>query len=99
MQDKSAVISFRDTEKKTHEAQLLPGKLQLNPYLRLAVDPSLSQDLKGKELLPSYIKFLDAQFHLLAPISETSPFLGKTIGGQGILLGAFLTGHRRNTSY
>lgn len=53
------------TLKKTHEAQLLPGKLQLNPYLRLAVDPSLSQDLKGKELLPSYIKFLDAQFHFL----------------------------------
>ncbi|MED4633875.1 hypothetical protein P9443_13290 [Peribacillus frigoritolerans] len=51
------------TLKKTHEAQLLPGKLQLNPYLLLAVDPSLSQDLKGKELLPSYMKFLDAQFH------------------------------------
>jgi hypothetical protein len=53
------------TLKKTHEAHLLLGKLQLNPYLRLAVDPSLSQDLKGKELLPSYIKFLDAQFHFL----------------------------------
>jgi hypothetical protein len=53
------------TLKKTHEAQLLPGKFQLNPYLRLAVDPSLSQDLKGKELLPSYIKFLDARFHFL----------------------------------
>jgi len=36
---------------------------------------------------------------LLTPISETSPFLGKTIGGQGFLLGVFLTGHRRNTSY
>lgn len=34
---KSVLISFGDTE-KTHEAQLLPGKLQLNPYLRLAVD-------------------------------------------------------------
>ncbi len=43
------------TLKKTHEAQLLPGKLQLNPYLCLAVEPSLSQDLKGKELLPSRI--------------------------------------------
>ncbi|WP_411739897.1 hypothetical protein [Peribacillus sp. S4] len=53
------------TLKKTREAQLLPGKLQLDPYLRLAVDPSLSQDLKGKELLPSYMKFLDVQFHFL----------------------------------
>jgi hypothetical protein len=35
---------------------------------------------------------------LLAPISETTQFLGKTIGGQGFLLGASLTGHRRNTS-
>jgi hypothetical protein len=35
---------------------------------------------------------------LLAPIIETSPFIGKTIGGQGFLLGAFLTGHRKNTS-
>ncbi|WP_440970953.1 hypothetical protein ACSS6N_09890 [Peribacillus frigoritolerans] len=53
------------TLKKTHEEQLLPGKLYLNPYLRLAVEPSLSQDLKGKELLPSNMKFLDVQFHYL----------------------------------
>jgi hypothetical protein len=36
---------------------------------------------------------------LLTPISETTQFLGKTIGGQGFLLGAFLTGHRRNKPY
>ncbi|MGE6718364.1 hypothetical protein ACQKGD_13450 [Peribacillus frigoritolerans] len=84
------------TLKKTREAQLLPGKLHLNPYLRLAVEPSLS---KRKRIIAIVYEIFGCTIPLLAPIRETSPFLGKTIGGQGILLGASLTGHRRNTSY
>jgi hypothetical protein len=63
--------------------------------LRLVVE----LPLKGVSAIVYEILAVGCTIPLLAPKSETSPFLGKTIGGQGILLGAFLTGHRRNTSY
>jgi hypothetical protein len=83
------------TLKKTHEAQLLSGKLQLNPYLRLAVDLLSISRSKRKRIIAIVYEIFGCTIPLLAPISGTSQFLGKTIGGQCILLGAFLTGQEK----
>jgi hypothetical protein len=48
-----------------------------------------------KEYFAIVYEIFGCTIPLLAPISGTSQFLGKTIGGQCILLGAFLTGQEK----
>ncbi|MBR8645498.1 hypothetical protein KEH51_19480 [[Brevibacterium] frigoritolerans] len=62
------------TLKKTHEAQLLPENFSLIP-LRLVVE----LPLKEYFAIVNEILAVGCTIPLLAPISETSPFLGKQL--------------------